>query len=334
MISLLSTHGMEVTTAADPLIAMRKMDSVRPDVIVLDLEMPRMDGLTFLRRIMRDNPMPVVVCSSAAENGAALTMKALQEGAVDIIVKPKLRDGENLSESALALVESVRAAAHARVDRLRRTGQRVSLPPRSLATRTSGNPRIVAIGASTGGTEALNLILDQMPEGSSPIVIAQHMPARFTGAFARRLDQSAAIRVREAVDGDTLEPGLALIAPGGRHMTVIRQGPNRYQIRLDDGPLVNRHRPSVDVLFDSVAIAAGSCASGALLTGMGRDGAKGLLAMRKAGAVTIAQSRETSVVFGMPKAAIDLGAASMVLPLERISSELLQSAELETALER
>ena len=334
MISLLSTHGMEVTTAADPLIAMRKMDSVRPDVIVLDLEMPRMDGLTFLRRIMSDNPMPVVVCSSAAENGAALTMKALQEGAVDIIVKPKLRDGENLSESALALVESVRAAAHARVDRLRRTGQRVSLPRRSVATGPSGNARIVAIGASTGGTEALNLILDQMPEASPPIVIAQHMPARFTGAFARRLDQSAAVRVREAVDGDTLESGLALIAPGGRHMTVMRQGPNRYQIRLDDGPLVNRHRPSVDVLFDSVAIAAGSCASGALLTGMGRDGAKGLLAMRKAGAVTIAQSRETSVVFGMPKAAIDLGAASMVLPLERISAELLQTAELETALER
>lgn len=334
MISLLTNEaGMEVTTAADPLIAMRKMESVRPDVIVLDLEMPRMDGLTFLRKIMRENPMPVVVCSGAAESGAQLTMKALQEGAVDIIAKPKLRMGEDLSDSALALVESVRAAAHARVDRVKRIQSgRIAFQRRPRVSAGRG-PNVIAIGASTGGTEALSLILEQMPSNSPPIVIVQHMPARFTGAFARRLDQAVPLNVREARDGDSLETGLALIAPGDQHVSVVRHGPNQYIVRLDEGPLVNRHRPSVDVLFNSVASAAGSGAVGVLLTGMGKDGAEGLLAMKNAGALTIAQNRETSVVFGMPKVAIDLGAVLRVVPVERIALELVSTFETGVAAE-
>lgn len=320
---LLAVGGMQVTTAADPFIALRKMESIRPDVIVLDIEMPRMDGLTFLKKVMKENPLPVVVCSSAAENGAEMTMRALQEGAVDVIAKPKVQVGEALTESTVALVESVRAAAQAKVENLQRPFRPVIRMRTSIPLVGARSDRVIAIGASTGGTEAIRVFLDQMPADSPGIVMVQHMPAKFTAAFAHRLDQSSSIEVREARDGDLVHSGLALLAPGDRHLSVVRNGPDSYRVRLDEGPLVNRHRPSVDVLFESAAASAGNRTIGILLTGMGRDGARGLLKLKDAGALTIAQDRSTSVVFGMPKAAIDLGAAGAVMPLPMIPAAVL-----------
>ncbi len=308
---------MTVTTAADPLIAMSRMDARLPDVIVLDLEMPRMDGLTFLRKLMDETPLPVVVCSSYTESSSELTMRALQLGAVDVVLKPKVRIGDRFSDSAIALVDTVHAAAQARVGRTR-----------SRARQSQGQPlRLIAIGASTGGTEVLKQLLDAIPADAPPIVIVQHMPERFTAAFARRLNETSAMSVREAVAGEILRPGTALVAPGDRHITVVRQGRgDSLGIALHDSPLVNRHRPSVDVLFSSAARTLGAAAAGVLLTGMGRDGAEGLLAMRTAGALTIAQDEASSVVFGMPKAAIDLGAASKVLSIDLIAAALLRIA--------
>ncbi len=329
MVHLLSqTPDIDVTTAADPLIALRKLESIRPDVIVLDLEMPRMDGLTFLRKVMRENPIPVVVCSSVADRGVHVTMRALQEGAVEIIAKPRLRMGDDLAVGSMDLVQSIRAAAQVRIDKVMALPSRrpVARGPRSPMIRNAG---LIAIGASTGGTEALNLILDQMPSDSPPIVIVQHMPARFTGAFARRLDQSSPMTVREVEDGEILEPGVALIAPGNRHVFLDRTGPRQYVARLHDGPPVNRHRPSVDVLFRSAAVAARTEAVGVLLTGMGKDGAEGLLEMRRSGGMTIVQDQETSVVFGMPQAAIQIGGASQVLPVDQIAQALLFAFSVE-----
>jgi two-component system, chemotaxis family, protein-glutamate methylesterase/glutaminase len=334
---------MVVTTAADPLIAMTKMDARLPDVIVLDLEMPRMDGLTFLRKVMDETPLPVVVCSSFAESSSELTMRALQLGAVDVVLKPKIRVGEELSDSAIALIDTVRAAAQARVGRTRsrqpsprqapqrmtaeERHTRLTLAPVSLGNSgPAGIPRVIAIGASTGGTEVLKQLLDTMPADAPAMVIVQHMPERFTAAFARRLNETSAMSVREAVAGEILRPGTALIAPGDRHMSLVRNGRNSLKIALHDGPLVNRHRPSVDVLFSSAARMLGDAAAGILLTGMGRDGAQGLLEMRTAGALTMAQDEASSVVFGMPKAAIDLGAAAKVLPADLIGATLLRLA--------
>ena len=314
---------MSVTTAADPLIAMNKMDARLPDVIVLDLEMPRMDGLTFLRKLMDERPLPVVVCSSYTESSSELTMRALQLGAVDVVLKPKVRS----EDSAIAFVDTVRAAAHARVSRLS------PLSPRQWGEGQGEGPcseravRLIAIGASTGGTEVLKQLLDAMPADAPPIVIVQHMPERFTAAFARRLNETSAMSVREAAAGDVLRPGLALVAPGDRHITVVRQGRgDSLGIALHDSPLVNRHRPSVDVLFSSAARTLGAAAAGVLLTGMGRDGAEGLLAMRTAGALTMAQDEASSVVFGMPKAAIELGAAARVLSIDLIAAALIRVA--------
>jgi two-component system chemotaxis response regulator CheB len=321
---------MSVTTAADPLIAMTKMESRRPDVIVLDLEMPRMDGLTFLRKLMDETPLPVVVCSSFAESSSELTMRALQLGAVDVVLKPKVRVGEQLSDSAIALIDTVRAAAQARVGRSRSRIAMEDRHPRLTLTSVSGHPtapQVIAIGASTGGTEVLKQLLDAMPADAPPIVIVQHMPERFTAAFARRLNETSAMSVREAVPGDVIRPGTALIAPGDRHMMLVRQGRDSIGIALLDAPLVNRHRPSVDVLFSSAARTLGGAAAGVLLTGMGRDGAQGLLAMRNAGALTIAQDEASSVVFGMPRAAIEIGAASKVLPADLIAAALLRAAQ-------
>ncbi|MDP9190990.1 MAG: chemotaxis response regulator protein-glutamate methylesterase [Acidobacteriota bacterium] len=333
---------MVVTTAADPLIAMTKMATRLPDVIVLDLEMPRMDGLTFLRKLMDETPLPVVVCSSFAEASSELTMRALQLGAVDVVLKPKVRVGEQLSDSAIALVDTVRAAAQARVSRARSrhaaprmTPQRMTaeerhprltLAPAVYASNAApGIPQVIAVGASTGGTEILKQLLDAMPADAPPIVIVQHMPERFTAAFARRLNETSAMTVREAVAGDILRPGIALIAPGDRHLSLVRNGRTSIRVALHDGPLVNRHRPSVDVLFSSAARTLGAEAVGVLLTGMGRDGAQGLLEMRTSGALTMAQDEASSIVFGMPKAAIEIGAAAKVLPADLIGAALLRA---------
>ena len=310
-----------VSTAADPLIAMLKIAKRRPDVILLDLEMPRMDGLTFLQKIMSEDPIPVVISSSVAERGSAAAMRALQIGAVDIVPKPAVR--RPLAEWSASLVDAVTAAAAANLTRFR------PLPARIRKLRPVGRlaaaQSIILIGASTGGTEAISRVLQQFPEDAPATVIVQHMPERFTAAFARRLDQSCAVRVREAEDGDVLEQGTAFVAPGDRHLILAKTGASRISVILNDGPPVNRHRPSADVLFQSAASVTGASAVGVLLTGMGRDGASGLLALREAGAVTIAQDEATSIVFGMPKAAIELGAATRVCPLDEIAATVLQA---------
>ncbi len=317
--------GLRVETASDPLIAMERMKRRRPDVIVLDLEMPRMDGMTFLRKLMGEDPIPVVVCSSLVGDGST-AMDALAEGAVDVIAKPKIGVKDFLEEAAQLLIDTVRAASQAQV--LRRLRGRTSLPAGSTVPgvlRPSARPApeyIVAIGASTGGTDALHQLLAALPKNSPALLVVQHMPEGFTSAFARHLDKTCAIDVKEAATGDAVVPGRALIARGNHHLQVIRRGP-RFEVEVAIGALVNRHRPSVDVLFRSVAKASGKRAIGVLLTGMGSDGAEGLLEMRRAGARTIAQDASSSVVFGMPKAAIDRGAASRVLPLESIAAALL-----------
>lgn len=318
---------MNVTTAADPLIAMTKMETSRPDVIVLDLEMPRMDGLTFLRKLMDETPLPVVVCSNLAESSSELTMRALQLGAVDVVLKPKVRLGEALTESAIALIDTVRAAAQARVGRARSRDASGDPHTRLTLARTSSasgrvKPELIALGASTGGTEVLKQILDAMPADAPPVVIVQHMPEQFTAAFARRLNETSALAVREAVSGEELRPGTALIAPGNRHLSVVARGRGSMAVSLHDGALVNRHRPSVDVLFSSVTRAVGASAVGVLLTGMGRDGAKGLLEMRRAGGLTLAQDEASSVVFGMPRAALELGAVQRMLSADRLAVTL------------
>jgi two-component system, chemotaxis family, protein-glutamate methylesterase/glutaminase len=310
---------IEVTVASDPLIAQTKVEREPFDVILLDVEMPRMDGLTYLRKLMAERPMPVIVCSALAGRGTEVAIRALEEGAVDIVEKPRMSLHEFLSESNVRLIDAIRAAAAARLRRRRTPAAAAPVPPTPLRTTTE---RIIALGASTGGTEALREILEAMPAGAPGMVIVQHMPERFTAAFARRLNGTCRIRVREAADGDRIHPGLALIAPGNRHLLVRRDGA-QYRVHLDDGPLVSRHRPSVDVLFQSVAQAAGPNAVGVILTGMGNDGAAGLLEMQKAGAVTMAQDEATSVVFGMPGAAIGRGAVQFVHPLQAIAPAIL-----------
>jgi len=327
MHAVLSQEGdMAVTVAADPIIAMQKMKQLRPHVIVLDLEMPRMDGLTFLRKVMAEDPIPTLICSSVAARGTITAMQALQEGAVGIVTKPKLGVGNFLHESAVMLIDAVRSAAAARV------GRRATFPvqqkPKTIVLQTpvsfalAGAGRIVAIGASTGGTEALAKILSAMPKDSPGIVIVQHMPELFTAAFAKWLNIICQLDIKEAEHGDVITPGRAFIAPGNKQMSVFRMGRD-FKIRVTDGPLVSRHRPSVDVLFHSVARTVGADALGVILTGMGDDGAEGLLEMREAGAHTIAQDEATCVVFGMPKEAIRRGAVHQTLPLESIPAALL-----------
>lgn len=323
---LLPPNDMEVVTASDPIFAMKKMADARPDVIVLDLEMPRMDGLTFLRKIMAEDPLPVVVCSALATDRAEAAMHALAEGAVAIITKPRVGVQAFLEESAVLIVDTLRGAAEARG--LRRIAPpRAATPgvaPKAAPVRqlTITSDRIVAIGASTGGTEALRTVLETMPPDCPGIVVVQHMPEIFTAAFAARLDGICRIEVKEAADGDRILEGRALIAPGNRHTAVRRSGAH-YVVEVTDGPLVSRHRPSVNVLFRSVATEAGPNALGVIMTGMGADGADGLLEMKRAGAATIAQDEATCVVFGMPKEAIARGAVDDVLALERIPRALL-----------
>ena len=320
-----------VATAPDPLIAESKISRERPDVITLDVEMPRMDGLTFLKQIMARDPLPVVMCSSLTERGAEVTMKALQYGAVDIINKPRLGAKQFLEESRIRICDTVKAAARARV---RRLASLVNAPePKLTADVRLDRPRtaesfqtteqIVAVGASTGGTEALRIFLQAMPYDAPGIVIVQHMPQHFTKAFATRLNGICRLSVKEAADGDTVIPGRALIAPGNQHMLLKRSG-TRYYVQIKDGPLVCRHRPSVDVLFRSVARYAGMNAIGVILTGMGDDGARGMLEMKSAGATNLAQDEASCVVFGMPHEAIKLGGVAKILPLEKLSEEAMR----------
>jgi two-component system chemotaxis response regulator CheB len=314
-----------VGAASDPFDAREKIKGLNPDVLTLDIEMPRMDGLTFLGNLMRLRPMPVVMVSSLTERGAEVTLRALEIGAVDFVSKPKLDVSRGLEDYALEIVEKVRAAARARV---RPFDPRTEAVPeqaskRILSAGAAARPfrtthRILAIGASTGGTEAIKEVLLRLPADAPGTVITQHIPAAFSGAFAQRMNNSAAMTVCEAADGQQILPGHAYIAPGSHHLRVERDGA-RFVCRLDDGPAVNRHRPSVDVMFGSVAQNAGANAAGVLLTGMGADGARGLLELREAGAPTCAQDEASSVVWGMPGAAVKLGAAGDVLPLHAIS---------------
>jgi two-component system chemotaxis response regulator CheB len=323
--------GLRVSVAAHPLIAFEKMRAARPDVIVLDLEMPAMDGLTFLQRVMAVDPIPVVVCSGLAARGTEAALRAIEAGAVAVIEKPRLGVKDFLHDSALMLRDTVVAAAGARLRvrpaRSLGVGPPLAAPavPRAKPVLTTTTDKVIALGASTGGTEALRVVLEGMPADAPGLLVVQHMPAGFTRAFADRLDRTCRIEVKEAADGDRVLQGRALIAPGQRHLRLERDG-GHYAVRLDDGPLVSRHRPSVDVLFDSVAEAAGANAIGVILTGMGDDGAAGLARMKGAGAVTIAQDEASSVVFGMPRAAIERGAALHVLALEHVAGALLTHA--------
>jgi len=312
---------------------MEKMKKFPPDVILLDLEMPRMDGMTFLEKIMSQNPVPVVVCSGLTGPRTEEAIRALEFGAVDIITKPKIGLRGFLEESAVLLEDTVRAAATARVNKFRMLRGKpgkyhsadVVIPHAVLPASAQQREKIIAIGASTGGTEALLQVLEQMPENCPGIVVVQHMPEGFTAAFAKRLNGICRIEIKEAADGDRVTAGHAYIAPGNRHTLVRRIGPG-YFLEVREGALVSRHRPSVNVLFRSVAQAAGPSAVGILMTGMGDDGADGLLEMKQADAFTIAQDEASCVVFGMPREAILRGAAEEVLPLSKISAAILRNS--------
>lgn len=318
-----------IATAVDPLFAMLKMQRRWPDVIVLDVEMPRMDGLTFLRQLMNQRPTPVVVCSSLTTCGAEITMQALTAGAISVIAKPQIGLREFLLDSGAEITAAVRAAAAARP-------RRMSAPPSpsmgsdaipvaelSAIAMARTTEKIVAVGASTGGTQAIEQVLTRLPRVCPGVVIVQHMPEAFTGAFAARLDRLCAITVREACCGDRVLPGLALIAPGGRHMLLKRSGP-KYYVDVVDGPPVNRHRPSVDVLFRSVARCAGRNALAVIMTGMGDDGARGIREVRDAGGSTVAQDEATCVVYGMPKEAVRAGGVERSLPLEAVADAVVR----------
>ena len=327
--------GITVTHAvANPLLAMERMKSQWPDVIVLDVEMPKMDGITFLKKIMAERPTPVVICSTLTEKGAQTSVEALSAGAVAIITKPRLDLKQFLHDSSDELVSAVRSAAGAHVGKLvnrpapppvtAKLNADAILPPaengRAMVQTTE---RVVAIGTSTGGTQALEEVLTSLPRVSPGIVVVQHMPEKFTAAFAARLDSVCQVRVKEAANNDRVLPGVVLIAPGGKHMLLRRTGA-QYFVEVVDGPLVNRHRPSVDVLFRSVARAAGANALGVIMTGMGDDGAAGMLEMLKVGARTVAQDEASCVVYGMPKEAVKRGAVEKSMPLNLIYREILQ----------
>jgi two-component system chemotaxis response regulator CheB len=326
--TVLRRGGFDVETASGGAAAIQRIRLRRPDVIVLDLEMPEMSGLEFLEHIMRAAPIPVVVCSSIAQPGAAAAIRALELGAVDVVAKPTGGARALLEGDDVRISQVVSAATFAKP---RALAPRDAVPiPRRPSNRAAVSPVgncAIVIGASTGGTEALHLILSQLPADAPPIAFVQHMPGAFTGAFAKRLDSLCAIEVREAQDGDRLVRGVALLAPGGRHME-LRSGPGGMQVHIFDGLPMSGHRPSVDVLFRSAARTLGRRAVGVLLTGMGRDGADGLLALREGGAHTIAQDEATSVVFGMPREGIANGGASDVVPLQDIASAMTAAASL------
>lgn len=321
-------------TASDPIIAAERIRDEIPDVITLDVEMPRMDGITFLQKIMSQHPIPVVMCSSLTEKGSETALRALECGAVEIIQKPRMGTKQFLEESKVRICDVVRAAAQARI-------KPISSRPRPVAPKLTADviiekpsskamiqttEKVVAVGASTGGTEALRVFLEALPADSPGIVIVQHMPEGFTRAFSQRLNGLCRVTVKEAEDNDTVVRGRALIAPGNHHLLLKRSGA-RYYVEVKEGPLVSRHRPSVDVLFRSAARYAGKNAVGVIMTGMGDDGARGMLEMKEAGAKTIAQDEATSVVFGMPNEAIKLGGVDLVRPLGSIAGEVLRMCD-------
>ncbi|WP_426126503.1 protein-glutamate methylesterase/protein-glutamine glutaminase [Pararhizobium sp. PWRC1-1] len=323
--------------ASDPFMAARKIAEDIPDVITLDVEMPRMDGITFLRKLMAQHPIPVVMCSSLTEAGSETLLQALEAGAVDIILKPKIGAADHLAESGMRICEVVKSAAQARVSGVRRSAAQAGasnpnarltadamLPPPTGRAMAKTTEMVVCVGASTGGTEALREMLEALPANAPGIVIVQHMPEKFSAAFAKRLNSLCEVEVKEAVDGDPVLRGHVLIAPGDQHMLLERQGA-RYYVSVKTGPLVSRHRPSVDVLFRSAARAAGGNAMGIIMTGMGDDGARGMQEMKQAGAFTVAQDEATSIVFGMPKEAIARGGVDRVVPLDQIAREILMA---------
>jgi two-component system chemotaxis response regulator CheB len=333
-----------MATAADPYVAVERIRQEVPDVMFLDIELPRMDGITFLKKIMSQRPIPVVICSSLAQDGSDAFMQALEAGAVDVVAKPRVDTAQFLQESRMRICDAAKAAAHAKMRGMAKDAPKLRAPSpdikveakltadaiipaisdarrQALITRLPVTEPIVSIGASTGGTEALREVLETLPANSPPILIVQHMPEKFTTAFARRLDGTCAVRVKEAEDGDLVQPGLVLLAPGNLHMLLVRNG-SRYTVKIQEGPHVSRHRPSVDVLFRSTAQSAGKNAMGMLLTGMGDDGARGLLEMRQMGSLTLAQDEASCVVFGMPKEAIQRGAAVRTLPLNKMAAEI------------
>jgi two-component system, chemotaxis family, protein-glutamate methylesterase/glutaminase len=310
-----------VGVAPDPYVARDKIVNLKPDVVTLDIEMPRMDGLTFLKKLMKYHPLPTIIVSSLTPSGGKLTLEAMDIGAVDVIAKPG--SSYSVGDMSAQLVEKIRAASRARLmtkDFTENSNSTESEPMKALAQTSN---KIIAIGASTGGTEALKKILVKMPPNSPGMVIVQHMPANFTTAFAARLNDMCQISVKEAEDNDSVTPGTALVAPGNYHMIFRRSGA-RYYVEIKTGPMVHHQRPSVDVLFKSTARYAGANAIGVILTGMGADGAEGLLEMKKMGAGTIAQDEKSCVVFGMPKEAIKLGAVDKVVPLELVTSEIIR----------
>ena len=321
-----------IGAASDPYAAVEKMEKETPDVIVLDIEMPRMDGLTFLEKIMSQHPVPVVMCSSLTDAGCGSALRALECGAVSLITKPKVSVKAFLEESRIMICDAVKAASLAKVHKVIRSSAKPEqkLNADVILAKSSGHSmiqtteKVVAIGASTGGTQALREVLIALPADAPGIVIVQHMPEKFTAAFAASLDRECRITVKEAENDDTIMRGTALIAPGNRH-TLLKRSGARYFVEVRDGPLVSRHRPSVDVLFRSVARYAGGNAVGIIMTGMGDDGARGLLEMKEAGAKTIAQDEASCIVFGMPGEAIKRGAADRIVPLSSVAGELLRA---------
>ncbi|MCB0504933.1 MAG: chemotaxis response regulator protein-glutamate methylesterase [Cyclobacteriaceae bacterium] len=322
-----------VGVASDPYMAVDKIKKVVPDVITLDVEMPKMDGITFLKKIMSQHPIPVVIISTLTASGTETAISALENGAVEVVHKPQLHTEEQRKEASMMIVDKVKAASHAVIHR-RRIAQAQApksvkpkltadamLPKPGTSSLVRTTEKIVAVGASTGGTEALKTFLESFPLDSPGIVIVQHMPEKFTRQFADRLNEQCKITVKEAQDGDSIIRGQALISPGNKHMLLKRSGA-RYYVEVADGPLVNRHRPAVDVLFRSVARYAGKNAVGVIMTGMGNDGAQGLLEMKKAGAYTIAQDEKTCIVFGMPKEAIKLNAVDKIMSIYSIAYEV------------
>ncbi len=341
-----SVSGIQVIgSARDPIFAQKMLEQAWPDVIVLDIEMPRMDGITFLRQLMAKRPTPVVICSTLTEKGAEVTMQAMSAGAVGIITKPKVGLRQFLEESITLLSDAVKAASHARMEKLTlgvshspalqsspKLNADAVVASRPFNPLSSTTDRVVAIGTSTGGTQALEYILTRLPRTIPGIVVVQHMPGQFTAAFASRLNQLCEVEVREARSGDRVIPGLALIAPGTDHLLLRRSGA-QYRVEVKNGPLVSRHRPSVDVLFRSTAQAAGPNAVGIIMTGMGDDGAHGLKEMHDAGAFTVAQDEATCVVYGMPKEAVKLGATDAIVGLPKIPEIILQAPTRRTYLQ-